>query len=74
MKHKRHRQQKLTPPPCPPRHPPKCFGEGAGFEVEAEIGRDEVGETEEVEAAGEEAAGDAVEGGEDPGDLGLVDC
>lgn len=33
----------------------------------------EVSEAEDVEGAGDGAAGDAVEAGEVPGDLGLVD-
>ncbi len=39
----------------------------------AKQGGDEISGTEEVEAAGEDGARDAVEGGERPGDLGLVD-
>lgn len=42
--------------------------------MDAKDGGDEVGEAEEVEGAGEEGTGDAVEGREDPGNLGLVDC
>lgn len=39
----------------------------------AEEGRDQVGEAEEVEAAREDGAGDAVEAGQQPGNLRLVD-
>ena len=40
----------------------------------AERGGDEVRDAEEVHCAGELDAGYAVEGGGDPGYLGLVDC
>ncbi|KAL8754831.1 MAG: hypothetical protein Q9184_004994, partial [Pyrenodesmia sp. 2 TL-2023] len=46
---------------------PKPFGQSGGFDVPAEERRDQ------VEAAGKDGAGDAVEGREQPGDLGLVD-
>lgn len=39
----------------------------------SEQGGSEVGGCEDIEAAGEQGGGDAVEAGQVPGDLGLVD-
>ena len=48
-------------------------GQGGGFEMPAEEGRDEVGGAEDVDSAGEGGTGDAVEGAGVPGYLGAVD-
>lgn len=74
MERKGHRNNELQSSLHQQRQASKRRSHARRIQVPAEQGRDEICGTENVEPAGENAAGDTVQCGENPGDLGLVDC
>lgn len=70
----RHGNRRLDQALCDVSEGTESLGDGRRLEVPAEQRRDGVGSEEGVGAGGEGNTSDTVEGGEDPGELGLVDA